>query len=147
MPKISTESTNSTSLIHCIASVENCEQLHASVLNLIFQQANVAGVRNLSKWRSEICSRCWSAPKFFENWCLAFTYHMWWRVFWYIKEPKIINFCDSAGRQACPHPPEQSCASFPWTSCWWGRSCILPVNSTIFFVHLRSIFFLQLCRM
>ena len=37
----STESTNSTSLIHCIASVGNCEQVHTSVLNLIFQQANV----------------------------------------------------------------------------------------------------------
>ena len=58
----STESTNSTSLIHCIASVGNCEQVHTSVLNLIFQQAKVAGVGNLSKWRSEICSRCSSAP-------------------------------------------------------------------------------------
>ena len=46
----STESTNSTSLIHCIASVGNCEQVHTSVLNLIFQQANVAGVGNLSKF-------------------------------------------------------------------------------------------------
>ena len=61
----STESTNSTSLIHCIASVGNCEQVHTSVLNLIFQQAKVGGVKNLSKWRSEICSRCWSAPLFF----------------------------------------------------------------------------------
>ena len=59
--KSSTESTNSTSLIHCIASVGNCEQVHTSVLNLIFQQAKVAVVGNLSKWRSEICSR-WSAP-------------------------------------------------------------------------------------
>ena len=45
----STESTNSTSLINCIASVRNCEQVHTSVLNLIFQQAKVAGVGNLSK--------------------------------------------------------------------------------------------------
>ena len=52
--KSSTESTNSTSLIHCIASVGKCEQVHTSVLNLIFQHANVAGVGNLSKWRSEI---------------------------------------------------------------------------------------------
>ena len=58
----STESTNSTSLIHCIASIGNYEQVHTSVLNLIFQQAKVAGVGNLSNWRSEICSRCWSAP-------------------------------------------------------------------------------------
>ena len=57
----STESPNSTSLIHCIASVGNCKQVHTSVLNLIFKQAKVAGVGNLSKWRSEICSRCWSA--------------------------------------------------------------------------------------
>ena len=42
----STDSTISTSLIHSIASVGNCEQVHASV---IFQQANVAGVGNLSK--------------------------------------------------------------------------------------------------
>ena len=54
----STESTNSTSLIQCMASVGNCEQVHTSVLNLIFQQTNVAGVGTLSKWRSEICSRC-----------------------------------------------------------------------------------------
>ena len=47
--KSSTESTISTSLIHSIASVENCEQVHTSVLNLIFQQANVAGVGNLSQ--------------------------------------------------------------------------------------------------
>ena len=47
--KSSTESTISTSLIHCIASVGNCEQVHTSVLHLIFQQANVAGVGILSK--------------------------------------------------------------------------------------------------
>ena len=42
----STESTNSTSLIHCIASVGNCEQVHSSVLNLIFQQGKwlVSGI-------------------------------------------------------------------------------------------------------
>ena len=45
----STESTISTSFIHCIASVGNCEQVRTSALNLIFQQANVAGVVNLSK--------------------------------------------------------------------------------------------------
>ena len=47
--KSSTESTISTSLIHCTASVGNCEQVHTSVLNLIFQQAKVAGVGNFSK--------------------------------------------------------------------------------------------------
>ena len=35
--KSSTESTSSTSLIHCIASVGNCEQAHTSVLNLILE--------------------------------------------------------------------------------------------------------------
>ena len=33
--KSSTESTISTSLIQCIGSVGNCEQVHTSVLNLI----------------------------------------------------------------------------------------------------------------
>ena len=47
--KSSTESTNSNSLIHCIASVRNCEQVHTSVLNRIFQKAKVVGVGNLSK--------------------------------------------------------------------------------------------------
>ena len=47
--KSSTDSTISTSLIHSTVSVGNCEQVHTSVLNLIFQQANVAGVENLSK--------------------------------------------------------------------------------------------------
>ena len=47
--KSSTESTISTSLIQSIASAGNCEQVHTSVLNLIFQQANVADVKNLSK--------------------------------------------------------------------------------------------------
>ena len=47
--KSSTESTISTYLIQCIASVGNCEHVHTSVLNLIFQQAKVAGVGNLSK--------------------------------------------------------------------------------------------------
>ena len=42
--KSSTESTISTSLLHSIASVGICEQVHTSVLNLIFQQANVADV-------------------------------------------------------------------------------------------------------
>ena len=47
--KSSTESSISTSLIHCIAFVGNCEQVHTSVLSLIFQQAKVFGVGNLSK--------------------------------------------------------------------------------------------------
>ena len=110
--KASTESTISTSLIHCIASVRNCEQVHTSVLNLIFQQANVAGVGNLLKWRAEICSRCWSATESSENqpsletwlasliprWCLAFTHHMRWSVFWRIRDPWI---------------------QFLRTRCWW----------------------------
>ena len=44
-----TDSTISTSLIYSIAFVRNCELVHTSVLNLIFQQANVVGVGNLSK--------------------------------------------------------------------------------------------------
>ena len=44
-----TDSTISTSLIQNIASVRNCERIHTSILNLIFKQANVADVVNLSK--------------------------------------------------------------------------------------------------
>ena len=47
--KSSTESIISISLIHRIASVGNFEQVHVSVLNRIFQHANVAGEGNLSK--------------------------------------------------------------------------------------------------
>ena len=63
----STESTNSTSLIHCIASVGNCEQVHTSVLNLIFQQAKVAGVGNLSKWDQKSAVVVGLPPYFFEE--------------------------------------------------------------------------------
>ena len=45
----STESTNSTSLIHCIASVGNCEQVHTSVLNLIFQHEKRSWSREFVK--------------------------------------------------------------------------------------------------
>ena len=107
--KLSTESTISTSLIQCIASVGNCEQVHTSVLNLIFQQANVAGVGKLTKQGSEICSLCWSAAYFFVKsslirvewmsgwrswlasriqscvWILTFTRHMRWYVFRYVR--------------------------------------------------------------
>ena len=75
----STDSTNSTSLIHSIASVGNCEQVHTSVLNLIFQQANVAGLGNLSKWRSEICSRCWYAPDLWKSSLLRVEWIFGWR--------------------------------------------------------------------
>ena len=47
----STESTISTSLIQCMASIGNCEQVHTSVLNLIFQQAIVAGVGEFVKMK------------------------------------------------------------------------------------------------
>ena len=64
----STDSTNSTSLIHCIASVGNCEQVHTSVLNLICQQAKVAGVGNLEMWRSEICTILWRVSSTEDGW-------------------------------------------------------------------------------
>ena len=80
-----------------------CEQVHTSVLNHIFQQANVSDVGNfvkmriwnlqsllvcltrdewISGWRSGLASRI-------QRWCLAFTHHMWWCVFWYIRDPRI----------------------------------------------------------
>ena len=42
----STDSTICTSLIHSIASVGNCEQVRTSLLNLVFQQADVVGLGN-----------------------------------------------------------------------------------------------------
>ena len=70
----STESTISTSLIHCIASVGNCEQIHTSVLNLIYQQAKVAGrefvemmIRNLQSLL--VCSIIlWRVSSIEEDW-------------------------------------------------------------------------------
>ena len=44
----STDSIITTSLTHSTASVKNCEQVHTSIFNFIFQQANVVGVGNLS---------------------------------------------------------------------------------------------------
>ena len=78
-----------------------------------------------TKWGSEICSRCCSAPKFFEKsfltrvawisgwrswlasriqscaWFLAFPHFMRWCTFWYIRDPRIgplrIKCCDLPG--------------------------------------------------
>ena len=47
----STELPISTSLIQSIASVGNCEQIHTLVLNLIVQQAYVAGVEEFVKMK------------------------------------------------------------------------------------------------
>ena len=47
----STDSTIFTSSIHSIASVGTCEQVHTSVLNLIFQRANVADVGEFVKMK------------------------------------------------------------------------------------------------
>ena len=63
----STDSNISTCLIHSKASVGDSEQICTSVLNLIFQQANVAGVVNLSKWRSESAIVFGLRHNFFEN--------------------------------------------------------------------------------
>ena len=59
-----TESTNSTSLIHHIASDSELDQALTWFLNLIFRHENVEGVGNLSKWSSEISSFCWSTMYF-----------------------------------------------------------------------------------
>ena len=93
--RTSTESAISTSLIRSIASAGNCGQVHTSVLNLIFHQANVAGVGNLSKWRSEIWDDWifgWRSglASLILNWCLILILlRMWWRVFWHIRTPWI----------------------------------------------------------
>ena len=59
----STESTNSTSLIHCIASVGNCEQVTYLGLEPYLPASEGCWRRELVKVEiREICSRCWSAP-------------------------------------------------------------------------------------
>ena len=95
----SSESTDSTSLIHCIASVRNCEQVHTSVLNFIFQQAKVAGVGDLSKWRSEIYSRCWSAQFFEESPPLKMTESLadgpdWHLRAWFCSGLPLFSYVD-----------------------------------------------------
>ena len=90
----------------------NCEQIHTSILNLVFQQAKVAGVRELVKMKirnlqsSLVCSiilwksslqkvewisgwRSWLASGI-QNcvWRLAFTRFMRWCMFWHIGNPK-----------------------------------------------------------
>ena len=47
--KSSTESTISTSLIQCIASVGNCEQVHTSVLNLTFHNKQTLPVKGICR--------------------------------------------------------------------------------------------------
>ena len=109
----STDSTISTSLFHSKASVGNCEQVHTSVLNLIFRQANVVGVGKLSKWRSEIWSlllvcpiilwessltrvewisgwRSWLASRI-QGCVFVFTLtrYMRWCVLRYVRDPRI----------------------------------------------------------
>ena len=132
----STESTNSTSLIHSIASVGNCEQVHTSVLNLIFQQANVAGVGEFVEmkiWDLQsllVCSiilwkisltrddwisgwRFWLASLIL-NWCWVFTHHMWWCVFWYIRTPWIQLLrirCWRRRRWICKNVSDIPCVS------------------------------------
>ena len=108
----STDSTISTSLIYSVASVGNCEQVHTSVLiesclpkseccwcgefvkmrirnlqsllvcPIIIWESSLTWVEWMSGWRSWLASRI-------QIWCLAFTHHMWWCVFWRIRDPRI----------------------------------------------------------
>ena len=114
----STDWTTSTSLIHIKASLGNCEQVHTSVLNLIFQQGIVAGLGNWSKWRSENPQsllvgsiilwkssplrvewisgwRSWLASGIHSCvWCLTSTRYMRWCVFRYVGNSKDGIFLD-----------------------------------------------------
>ena len=49
--KSSTESTNSTSLIHCIASVGNCEHVHTSVFEPYLPASKGCWCRELVKMK------------------------------------------------------------------------------------------------
>ena len=120
----SADSTISTSLIHSIPSVGNCEQVHTSVLNLFFQQAKVAGVGNLWKWRSEFCSRCWSASKII--WRISSTEDDWifgWRsrlasLNLILCSPFTLFHCGWMKRFVDRWTPLMQ---FLRITCWWWR--------------------------
>ena len=65
--KSSTESTNSTSSIQCTPSLGNCEQVHTSLLGLVFQRTKVTGVEKLSKLKIGNMQSLLVSPKFFEK--------------------------------------------------------------------------------
>ena len=101
----STEYTISTSLIQCVASVRNCEQIHTSVLNLIFQTSKCCWCREFVEMKlrnlqsSLVCSiilervsltndertlgwRSWLASLIL-NWCsILILLHQWWVNCW-----------------------------------------------------------------
>ena len=58
------DSTISTSLIHNRASGRKSVQVVTWFVNLTFQHKNVAGVRNLSNWSSDICCLCCPTMEF-----------------------------------------------------------------------------------
>ena len=88
--KSSTESTISTSLIHNIASVGHCEQVHTSVLNLIFQQANVAGVeicQNEDLKSAVVVCLLHNSSKIFPPWGRM---NFWLTVLTGISDPELV---------------------------------------------------------
>ena len=52
------------------------------VCSIIFWKSSLTRDDLISGWRSWLAS-------LILNWCLAFTHHMWWCVFWYIRDPRI----------------------------------------------------------
>ena len=86
----SNDSTISKSVIHSIVSVGNCEQARTSVLNRIFQEANVVGVGNLS-WSSEIVGRLLHPLKIFTPWGRT---NFWPTVLTGISDPRLCLVFD-----------------------------------------------------
>ena len=110
--KSSTESTISTSLIQCIASEKMWTNTYLSfksylptskccwcrefvkvkfrdlqsllVCPIILWESSLTRVEWISGWRSWLASRIQNCV-----WIFTFTHHMWWCVFWYIRDPRI----------------------------------------------------------
>ena len=63
-----------------------CSQILQSLLvcPIILWKSSLTRVEWISGWRSWMTSRIQSCV-----WCLAFTHHMRWRVFWRIRNPRI----------------------------------------------------------
>ena len=117
------KSAISTSLIHCITSVKIFELVHTPLLNLIFQQANVAVVGEFIKmkiWDLQSLVICTNSLKILSKddwtfgwrsrlasliliWCLVSILHRLWRVdwFWYLRTPWIQFLLIMGWRRRC----------------------------------------------
>ena len=75
------------------------------VCPIILWKSSLTGDLWISGWRSWLAS-------LIQSWCLAFPHHMWWCVFWYIRDPWIGLL-----RIKCWRRRRWICKTFPGTPC------------------------------